>query len=213
MSNVIFTGGRLVVLLSVLLLAETPARCQFGWDGNPYDASQNMRYAVPAPFGVTAPAYPVHQPSVSGGTVSADTLRHPLSAKARRALERALHQSELGNHTTAMERLREAMVEYPRAAPYTLTLLGAELVEARQYTDAVDAFEQDVRTMPHLSAAHSNLGLSLALIGNADAAERELRQALVLDHGNSKARHILEAVLVSQRRSPQPTAAGLTPLP
>lgn len=94
-----------------------------------------------------------------------------------------------------------------------MTALGAELVEARNYDDAVRAFEQVARTMPHLSAAHSNFGLSLALTGKIDAAERELRQAVALDHSNSKARHILEAVLVSQRRGPQQTAARLTTLP
>ena len=211
MSNITFTGGRLMILLSVLVTVEMPAWCQFGWDGNPYDASRSMRSTVPAPFGVladSAPAVPVHQPRVTVGTVSADMLRNPLSPKARRALEKAMHHSELGDHAAAIQRLHEALARYPQAAPYTLTLLGAELVETRSYGDARNAFELVARAMPHESAAHSNYGLSLALAGNADAAEKELRQAVALDRENGKAKRILEAVLVS-KRIPGERAAAL----
>ncbi|MSV36057.1 MAG: tetratricopeptide repeat protein, partial [Bryobacterales bacterium] len=123
-----------------------------------------------------------------------------------------MHHSELGDHAAAIQRLREALARYPQAAPYTLTLLGAELVATRSYGDARNAFELVVRALPHESAAHANYGLSLALAGNADAAEKELRQAVALDHENGKAKRILEAVLVS-KRIPGERAAALPPLP
>ena len=41
--------------------------------------------------------------------------------------------------------------------------------------------------MPRESSNHSNLGLSLAIVGDWDSAEKEERKALQLDKSNSKA--------------------------
>jgi hypothetical protein len=50
--------------------------------------------------------------------------------------------------------------------------------------------------MPHESSNHSNLRLSLAIVGEWDSAEQEDRKALQLDKSNDKAKLILEALLM-----------------
>jgi tetratricopeptide (TPR) repeat protein len=128
--------------------------------------------------------------------VSVDELRHPLSAKARRAMEDANRESELGNHSAAIDDLRKALVKYPVSAPYAYNLLGREYVNSGDYVKAEESFEEAARLMPHESAHHSNLGLSLVILGRWDRAEQELRKALQLDRANAKAKQILEALIV-----------------
>lgn len=138
-----------------------------------------------------APAHPA--------TVSTDVLRHPLSSKARRLLDKAMHLTDLGNHTAAIEGLQEALAKYPSDAPYAHNLLGLEYIETGRFTDAKNSFEEAVRLMPHESVNHSNFGLSLAIVGEWDSAELEVRKAIQLDRANSKAKLILEALLLRKR--------------
>jgi len=128
--------------------------------------------------------------------VSADVLRHPLSSKARRELENARHQIDLGNHAAAIEELRKTMVKYPGTAPYAYNLLGREYIENREYVKAQESFAEAARLMPHEAAPRSNLGLSLAILGQWERAEQEIRKALQLDRANVKAKQILEIVKV-----------------
>ena len=53
--------------------------------------------------------------------------------------------------------------------------------------------------MPHEAATHSNLGLSLALLGKFDLAEKELNKALELDKASPNARVILDAMHLAER--------------
>jgi Flp pilus assembly protein TadD len=134
-------------------------------------------------------------------TVSADVLRHPLSSKARRLFEKAMHFAEMGNHHAAIDGLRDALVKCPADAPYAHNLLGLEYIETHEYTEAKDSFAEAARLMPRESSNHSNLGLSLAIVGDWETAEKEERKALQLDKSNSKARVILEALLVRKRKA------------
>jgi Flp pilus assembly protein TadD len=145
--------------------------------------------------------FPQPAPADGSGptTVSTDVLRHPLSSKARRLFEKAMHFAELGNHPAAIEGLRDALVKCPADAPYAQNLLGLEYIEARQYTEAKASFAEAARLMPRESSNHSNLGLSLAIMGEWDSAEQEERKALQLDKSNDKAKVILEALLVHKR--------------
>jgi Flp pilus assembly protein TadD len=110
-----------------------------------------------------------------------------------------MHISQLGKHKEAIDILQEDLVKVPDAAPYIHSLLGEEYLETRQLPEAVTSFQEAVRVMPREAATHSNLGLSLALSGELELAEKELRKALELDHGNDKAKTILDAVLVAER--------------
>jgi Flp pilus assembly protein TadD len=126
-------------------------------------------------------------------------LRHPLSSKARRLFEKAMRLAELGNHQAAIAGLRDALAKCPSDAPYAHNLLGLEYVEVQQYGEAKESFAEATRLMPRESSNHSNLGLSLAIVGEWDSAETEERKALQLDKTNSKAQMILEALLVRKR--------------
>lgn len=204
MPNVCMAAGvRLAVLTSVVCLGGAPAWGQLHY-GNPYDASVSR-----APFGFPGwgareslegfPSFP--EPGAGSGpsTVSADLLRHPLSSKARRLFEKAMHFAELGNHHAAIANLRDAMAKCPGDAAYADNLLGLEYIEVQQYADAKTSFAEAARLMPHESSNHSNLGLSMAIIGEWDSAEQEERRALQLDKSNDKAKLILEALLVRKR--------------
>jgi len=209
MPNVCMAAGmRLTVLISVAWLGSVPAWGQIRY-GNAYDAGLGR-----SPFGFPGfgaresvdpiSSFPEPAPAptdVSGSpTVSADALRHPLSSKARRLFEKAMHFAELGNHHAAIDGLRDALVKCPSDAPYAHNLLGLEYIEVQQYGDAKESFAEAVRLMPRESSNHSNLGLSLAIVGDWDTAEKEERKALQLDRSNSKAQLILEALLVRKRK-------------
>ena len=135
------------------------------------------------------------EPKFNGpAAVSADFLRHPLSKKETRELERIQSISGVGDHTQAITELYTALEKYPKAEPYIRNLMGVEFIYIGNYVAAKGAFEQVLSYMPHLSANHTNLGLSLAVLGQNDQAQKALRTALTLDDHNQKARAILQAV-------------------
>lgn len=203
-------SSRLVIVLASAALATAPLRAQIFF-GNPYDARFGMPYTRGTPWalspsfepGVGREAPPAAGPAPAG-TISSDLLKHPLSRAALRLLRNAQHLAELGDHAAAIAALREALVKQPAAAPYIHNMLGAEYLETHQFAAAVTSLAEAVRIMPRETAVHSNYGLSLAAVGQFDLAEKELRQALALDHTNEKARNILEALVVAGRASRQP---------
>ena len=208
MPNVCMAAGvRLTVLITAVCLGSGPAWGQIRY-GNPYDASNGrLSWGFPG-FGSRGslealPDFPQVAPLDASGpaTVSADVLRHPLSSKARRLFEKAMHFAEMGDHHTAIDGLRDALVKCPGDAPYAHNLLGLEYIEAHQYTQAKDSFAEAARLMPRESSNHSNLGLSLAIVGDWETAEKEERRALQLDKSNLKARVILDALLVRKRQA------------
>jgi tetratricopeptide (TPR) repeat protein len=206
MPNVwVAAGVRLAVLSSVVWLGGVPAWGQIHY-GNPYDASLGQ-----SPFGFPGgeresleamSSFPEPGPANAPGssTVSADVLRHPLSSKARRLFEKAMHLAEMGNHHGAIDGLRDALVKCPGDLAYGDNLLGLEYIEVQQYAEANASFAEAARLMPRESSNHSNLGLSLAIVGEWDSAEKEERKALQLDKSNDKAKLLLEALLVRKRK-------------
>ena len=205
MPNVCLAAGlRLTVFVSFFWIGNAPAWGQVLY-GNPYDPGMSQPFGYPdwGPSGLedSMSGFPRSPPLAPAGpaTVSTDVLRHPLSSKARRLFEKAMHHAELGNHAAAIQGLREALAKDPSSAPYADNLLGLEYIETRRFTDAKSSFEEAVRLMPHESANHSNYGLSLAIFGEWDSAEKEVRKALQLDRANSKAKLILEALQMRKR--------------
>jgi Flp pilus assembly protein TadD len=86
-------------------------------------------------------------------------------------------------------------------------MLGFEFLKTNQLTEAKDSYGEAVRLMPHESHNHANYALSLAVIGDLESAEKEVRRAIELDSGNSKAKSILELLLKHKR----PKSALLQP--
>ncbi len=131
--------------------------------------------------------------SAPATTVSADQLRHPVSRKGAKMLDRARSYSHAGEHAKAIDELRLALKE-PSAAPYAHSILGAEYLRIGRYPAAVGELEEAVRLLPHEVANHSNLGYALYLVGQKDRGQEEVRLALSLDTHNPKTRFVLEIV-------------------
>jgi Flp pilus assembly protein TadD len=173
-------GVRLVVHVSFLLIATPPLWAQ----------------VVGFNFFPTLPT----SPSAASQIISADLLRNPLAPKLRAKLEKAIRPAQMGDHEQAIENLQVVLADHPKSAPYVHNLLGIEYASTHQVAHAVTAFEETLRWMPHLSANHFNLGLTLLDSGQVDRGEQELRKAVELDPSSLKAQQALEA-LQAQRRS------------
>ena len=173
------------------------------FSGNPFDQSRAFNYSSRGLIELeeSMSSFPDSGERVPSGpaTVSSDVLRHPLTSKARRRLQKALHLSELGEHPAAIKELREMLVKEPSSAPYAQSLLGVEYVQSRQFAEARTSFEEAVRLMPHESVNHSNLGVSLVVTGDLNSAEREARTAIELDPANTRAKTLLDLVLHARR--------------
>ena len=188
-------GLSLAMLVS--FMTNTPAWGQFPDD--PHDATRAQGYsslglrefsdfvARSRDLIERTPGYPA--------TISADVLKHPLSAKARRHLVKAMHLAKLGEHPAAIKELRDTLLKEPSSAPYAQNLLGVEYVQNQQFAEARSSFEEAVRLMPHESANHSNMGVSLAVAGDWNSAEQEARNALELDPNNASAKSLLRLAM------------------
>jgi tetratricopeptide (TPR) repeat protein len=205
--RVAFAPNALILFIFLLAVPTASVQAQIRFS-NPYDVriGPGLPYSswgntsdVPPDFFFNSPP-PAPRPAPAG-TISSDILRHPLSGKARSLLQKIMHLSEAGDHVAAIGALREALVKQPRAEPYIDSLLGIEYLKTNQFATAAESFGKAVRIMPHESATHSNLGLSLALMGKFSQAETELNQALELDKTNTNARTILEAMHAIERSS------------
>jgi tetratricopeptide (TPR) repeat protein len=200
-----FAGSAWIFLCLLIPVWNTPLRGQLLF-GNPYDAGIGPSQAHTLPWNRTSvapdlfdnfpPPPPVAPPAA---TVSSDVLRHPLSQKDLHFLQRIAHLSELGKHAAAIEALQAALVKHPAAEPYLDNMLGAEYLNTNQLEAAVASFGEAARILPRESGTHSNLGLSLALSGHFELAEKELCKALELDKTSANARTILEALRVAER--------------
>ena len=195
------TGFRVAAIISFSWIANAIATAPVSGQvlsGNPYDQNRVYGYSTwwLIELEESTSSFPDSREHVPSGpaTVSSDVLRHPLSAKARRRLEKALRLAELGEHPKAIKELRETLVKEPSSAPYAQSFLGVEYVQNQQFTEARNSFEEAVRLMPHESVNHSNLGYSLAVAGDWNSAEQEARTALQLDPANAKAKTLLEII-------------------
>jgi tetratricopeptide (TPR) repeat protein len=124
------------------------------------------------------------------GTVSVEQLQHPLSRRGERLLRRAKNFAAMGDHDKAIAALQVALKE-PSAVPYAHSLLGSEFLRVNEIPAAIEALEQAVKLLPRTAVNHSNLGYALFLLGDAQRAEQEVRQALDLDRNNEKTRRLL----------------------
>ena len=145
-----------------------------------------------APIIVDAPEMPA--PSAPTA-ISADLLRHPLPAKARQILQKAQRAADAGDHASAVQLLEGMRAKYPDSAAWMQSLLGVEYMKTDQFEAAVISFEQAVLLLPHSAVDRSNLGVSLAAVGQYGRAERELRHAIELDSDNVKAKQLLEVLI------------------
>ncbi len=200
------TGFRAAAAIFLSLIANAivsaPVSGQ-AFSNNPYDQRRVFGYSSRGLLELeesssSAPDSWEHN-STGPATVSSDVLRHPLTSKARRRLEKALHLAQLGEHPAAIKELRETLVKEPSSAPYAQNLLGVEYAENYQFDEARSSFEEAVRLMPHEAINHVNLGFALAVAGDWNSAEQEARTAIQLDPTNAKAKTLLDLALHSRK--------------
>jgi Flp pilus assembly protein TadD len=173
-----------LVLLALPLAAqhqEAPINAEF-WD------SSARVSADPSPIRETSAAR----------TVSAELLRYPLSGKALRMLQKALHSSETGDHAAAIQELQTTLIKCPGTGAYVYSLLGVEYLRTGQLPEAVDVLERAVNLLPHDASNHANLGLALACRGQYERAQPELRRALELDPHNKVASQLVGRLELSK---------------
>jgi Flp pilus assembly protein TadD len=203
MPNVSLAAGfRVAAIISFFCVANVPVVGQ-GFASDPFNQNRVFGYSARGLMELeeSTASLPDSREKMPVGpaTVSSDVLRHPLTSKARRRLQKALHLSQLGEHLAAIRELRETLVKEPSSVPYAENLLGIEYVENQQFAEARSSFEEAVRLMPHESVNHSNLGYSLAVAGDLNSAEQEARKAIELDPENTKAKSLLNLLLHAHR--------------
>jgi Flp pilus assembly protein TadD len=142
---------------------------------------------------------PSQDETTRSGTISADLLRHPLSAQAREMIDKAQRTAQTGDHRAAIEQLTKALAKHPESAAWIQPVLGVEYLKTDQHQAAIQALEQAVLLLPRDPINRSNLGLSLAFAGQFDRAEQELQQALQLDAKNDTTRRLLAVVEANHR--------------
>jgi tetratricopeptide (TPR) repeat protein len=138
---------------------------------------------------------PETKSNTAGRVVSVDLLRHPITEKVRRLLQKALKAMNTGNHEAAIGQLQDTLVKYPESAAYAQSLLGIEYLKTDRFQAAVDSLEQAVVLLPHDAVNRYNLGLSLACAGDYERSEQEVRRALEIDPTNTTMKAFLESLL------------------
>ncbi len=133
--------------------------------------------------------------SSAGHVISVELLRYPIHEKARRMLQKALVTMDSGNHEAAIGQLRETLAKYPESAAYSQSLLGIEYLKTDRFQAAVDSLEQAVALLPHDAVNRYNLALSLALTGDYQRSEEQVRRALEIDPNNTTMQTFLNALL------------------
>lgn len=142
----------------------------------------------------------VHRwPSGRPQTISADLLRHPISYRTRGMLQRAVDWMRSGKHEEAIHQLEKTLAKDPSSAAYVHSLLGFEYMQTDQFAAAVNSFEQAVALLPHDATNYTNLGVSLAAIGDYERAKEQARRAHELDPENPDIRRFLDALLAARR--------------
>jgi len=210
-SHLVIGLGSVALLTAPLIFLPAPIKGQI-YFGNPYDAGMGVQRTRGNPFGMPgAPepgafmmSTPAPAPAAPPSTVSRDQLRHPLSRRALGLLRKAMRIARQGDHAAAIAVLRQGLVQQPAAAPYIHTQLGVEYLETHQLDSAVASFAEAARILPRDTGVHSNYGLSLAVAGQFGLAEKELLEALALDHTNEKAQETLDEMRTVERASPSP---------
>ena len=129
-----------------------------------------------------------------------ETLRHPLSGKALRSLQKAQDLIQAGDHVHALEQLRE-MAKISAAAPFAHSLLGQERLRLGHAKEAIPELQLGVSLLPSNVANRADLGLALLLTGEPQAAEQELRSALRLDPKNPRTQLVLGITLIANGKN------------
>ena len=197
----LFLGLGIVAVAQPSLMQQTPGFPMYKgaapdpWVGLPsheapgWQSGHGQLLDSQEPVDEEGPVVVAAKPSVSAG-VSVDQLRHPLTDKARRLLQKALALLAAHDFAHAREELRKA-VKDRSAAPYAHSLLGQEYIRGGQFKDAVPELQQALESFPSNVPDRANLGYALFMIRQNDSADKELRRALELQPANPRTHLVL----------------------
>src|ERR1700730_18546143 len=76
------------------------------------------------------------------GTISAELLRHPLSAQAREMIGKAQRTAQAGDHLSAILQLTKALAKHPESAAWIQPVLGVEYLKTDQHEGAIEALDE-----------------------------------------------------------------------
>ncbi len=136
------------------------------------------------------------------GLIHAQTA--PRSSVAKKPLTAAEAHFAAGRDLLAQRRPKEAEAEIRaglKLAPQSLeglNLLGMALGEEKDFTGAVEAFQQALKINPRSPETHNNLGNSYVIQQKNDLAEREFRTTLRYDPANRDANYNLGLLLLAR---------------
>ena len=152
-----------------------------------------------AAFAASSVSAQTTKPTTEAAVISVDLLRHPVSAKVRQLLLKAIDTIESGDHEAAIGQLRQMLTKYPDSAPYVHDLLGVEYVKTDRCETAVTSFEQAASLLSHDPITRYYLGLALLCAGDVDRATQEMQKAVKLDPQNPRMQARLSALLERKR--------------
>ncbi len=130
-----------------------------------------------------------------------------LPASTLLALESRLYLAAIAIVVAVCEIARAVRAPAPAkvaaGAAVIAVFAAASFVHAGNFRDRRTFAEAAVRGSPHSSLAHKNLGVTLHLAGDIDAARREYEAALAEDAAETIAHNNLGVILMSQGRLPE----------
>lgn len=167
----------------------------------------NADRAATTTIAVPIPAAPKEsEQAAPPGTVSVKALRHPISSKSRKLIEKAEDQIHHQDYAAAEKTLNEAMT-IEEVRPYALAIFGS--MQLAQYirtnrlpllSASLAALVEAVAQVPDDVSAKSNLGLAYYYAGDPDNALKEASKALQMDSTRVKTRYVMGLILGGQRR-------------
>ena len=131
------------------------------------------------------------------GTVSVASLRQRISKAEVDLIQRAQKFARDGKHSQAIEFLKKS-IQKTSPMPYVKSALAAEYLKIGDIHSALVYLKETVTLLPSFAANHSNLGYALYRMGETRGAERELREAILLDHNPPQAHFLLGMILLDR---------------
>lgn len=153
---------------------------------------QQLDFSVAFP--VLAPASPA---APGGAKVSIAELKHPLSGKGRKLIERAQNDLHSGKTAQGIRTLQGALQE-PSAVPYAHSILGATYLQLGRAADALAELEQAVQLLP-IAENYSNLGYAHCIMGDMERGKEDLEHALQLDSSSPRTHYLIGLLLLDNK--------------
>ena len=133
------------------------------------------------------------------GVINAALARVP--EPARKAYEKSLELSRIGEHQRAIEQLKQAIAYHP-AFPLALNELGVQYLKLGQVDPAIDALRSGVKIDPGTFTLRLNYGIALLQKKSFAEAKVQLQEALKLNPNSPTAHLYIGITCINDGRYP-----------